>query len=112
GVFSQAADGTGVTQKIAAENIDQLDVTPDGQSVVGRMGEDIVLVNLSGKGTVRKLVEGPFRERNPTVSRNGRWIAYQSDESGITEVYVRPFPDVGKGRWQASEQGGSRPVWA
>jgi serine/threonine-protein kinase len=112
GVFVQAADGTGAAQQIVSANIDQLDVTPDGQFVVGRTGEDIVLVNLSGKATVRKLIEGPFRERNPTVSRNGRWIAYQSDESGVGEVYVRPFPDVGKGRWQASEQGGSRPVWA
>jgi serine/threonine-protein kinase len=112
GVFSQAADGTGAAQKIVSENVDQLDVTSDGEFVVGRMGEDIVLVNLSGKATVRKLIEGPFRERNPTVSRNGRWIAYQSDESGVGEVYVRPFPDVGKGKWQASEQGGSRAVWA
>jgi serine/threonine-protein kinase len=46
------------------------------------------------------------------VSRNGRWIAYQSDESGVSEVYVRPFPDVGKRKWQVSEQGGTRPVWA
>jgi serine/threonine-protein kinase len=112
GLFSQAADGTGAAQKIVSENIDTPDVTPDGQSVIGRIGEDIVLVDLHGKGTARKLIEGPFRERNPVVSRNGRWIAYQSDESGIAEVYVRPFPDVGKGRWQVSEQGGSRPVWA
>ena len=62
--------------------------------------------------TVRKLIESPFRERNPAVSRDGRWIAYQSDESGSAEVYVRPFPNVGKGKWQVSEKGGSRPVWA
>ena len=62
--------------------------------------------------TVTPLIESPFRERNPDVSRDGRWIAYQSDESGAAEVYVRPFPDVGKGKWQVSEQGGTRPVWA
>ena len=62
--------------------------------------------------TVTPLIESPFRERNPDVSRDGRWIAYQSDESGKPEVYVRPFPDVGKGKWQVSEQGGSRPAWA
>ena len=113
-MFWQAADGTGAAQRIVSENsgMDQPSVTPDGQSVVARMGEDIVLVDFNGKGGVRKLIEGPFRERNPMVSRNGRWIAYQSDESGASEVYVRPFPDVGKGRWQASEQGGSRPLWA
>ena len=114
GLFSQAADGTGAVQRIAPDHIgiDQPSVTPDGQSIVARMADDIVLVDLNGKGGVRKLIEGPFRERNPMVSRNGRWIAYQSDESGVAEVYVRPFPDVGKGKWQASEQGGSRPLWA
>jgi serine/threonine-protein kinase len=112
-LFVQPADGTGSAQKITAgPNLDQPDVTPDGRFVIARMSDDIVLVSLDGKGTVQKLIESPFRERNPTVSRDGRWIAYQSDESGVEAIYVRPFPDVGKGRWQVSEQGGgSRPVW-
>jgi serine/threonine-protein kinase len=111
-LFWQAADGTGAAQRIAPESrVDQPSVTPDGQSIVARMTDDIVLVDLNGKGGVRKLIEGPFRERNPMVSRNGRWIAYQSDESGVPEVYVRPFPDVGKGKWQVSERG-TRPLWA
>jgi serine/threonine-protein kinase len=46
------------------------------------------------------------------VSRDGRWIAYQSNESGRSEVWVRPFPGVdGRGK-QVSLNGGSRPVWA
>ena len=114
-LYVQEANGTGGARKIAGEasgGLDQSSVTPDGKSVVARGGEDIVLVDLAGTGSVRKLVEGPFRERNPEVSPDGRWLAYQSDESGAFEVYVRPFPDVAKGKWQASEQGGSRPVWA
>lgn len=101
-------------QKIASGTapLDQPDVTPDGKFVVARMNDDIVLVSMDGKGTVTKLIEGPFRERNPTVSRDGKWIAYQSDESGVTEIYVRPFPEVGKGKWQVSGQGGTRPLWA
>ena len=87
-------------------------VSPDGKFVVARSsGEDIVLVSVADK-TVRKLIESPFRERNPEVSRDGRWIAYQSDESGSFEVYVRPFPDVARGKWPGSEQGGTRPGWA
>ena len=113
-LYVQAADGTGSAQKITAgPNLDQPDVTPDGRFVVARVSDDIVLVSLDGKGTAQELIQSPFRERNPTVSRDGRWIAYQSDESGVDAVYVRPFPDVGKGRWQVSDQGGgSRPVWA
>ena len=110
-LFSQASDGTGQAVKIASDPIDQAAVTPDGKFIVARSGEDIVLVSIAEK-KVTPLIESPFRDRNPEVSRDGRWIAYQSDESGAPEVYVRPFPDVGKGKWQVSERGGSRPVWA
>jgi serine/threonine-protein kinase len=52
----------------------------------------------------------PSNERFPAVSPDGHWIAYQSDESGETEVYVRPFPGPG-GKWQISSAGGQLPVW-
>jgi serine/threonine-protein kinase len=120
-LFSQPANGTGTAEPLASRSdttkldavlVDQAAVSPDGQFVVARSsGEDIVLVSVADK-TVRKLIESPFRERNPDISRDGRWIAYQSDESGSFEVYVRPFPDVGKGKWPVSDQGGTRPVWA
>ena len=113
-IYVQPADGTGTAQKISGnlEGIDQPSVTPDGKYVVARAGEDIVVMDVDGKGPVKKLIESPFRERSPEVSRDGRWIAYQSDESGSFEIYVRPFPDVSKGKWQASEQGGARALWA
>jgi serine/threonine-protein kinase len=44
-------------------------------------------------------------------SPDGRWIAYASNESGRTEVYVRPFPGPGD-KWQISTQGGNNPVWS
>jgi eukaryotic-like serine/threonine-protein kinase len=113
-VFWQAADGTGTAQKIAADTggIDQPSVTPDGKYIVARLSEDIVMFDFSGKSPIKKLIDSPFRERGPEVSRNGRWIAYQSDESGNFDLYVRPFPDVSKGKWQVSAQGGTRAVWA
>jgi serine/threonine-protein kinase len=58
------------------------------------------------------LVQTTFNEWNPEVSRDGGWLAYQSDESGQFEVYVRPFPGVDSGRWQVSTGGGTRPLWA
>jgi eukaryotic-like serine/threonine-protein kinase len=48
----------------------------------------------------------------PEFSPNGRYIAYQSNESGTSEVYVRPFPQVESARWTVSTAGGTRPVWA
>ncbi len=39
-------------------------------------------------------------------------MAYQSDESGRFEVYVRPYPDVDAGKWQVSSTGGQEPQWS
>jgi Tol biopolymer transport system component/tRNA A-37 threonylcarbamoyl transferase component Bud32 len=62
--------------------------------------------------TVIPLLTSPNRERFPRLSPDGRWLAYQSDESGDWEVYVRPFPDVESGRWQVSVGGGGDAQWA
>jgi len=54
-------------------------------------------------------------ERFPAISPNGQWIAYESDESGKYEVYVRPFPvppGGAGGKWQISTTGGALPIWA
>jgi hypothetical protein len=48
----------------------------------------------------------------PAISPDGRYISYVSLESGQEEVYVRPFPEVTRARWQVSASGGSGPVWA
>jgi eukaryotic-like serine/threonine-protein kinase len=52
-----------------------------------------------------------FWEACPEFSPNGRWIAYESDESGCREVYVRPIP-AREGKWQISNDGGSEPLWS
>jgi serine/threonine-protein kinase len=48
----------------------------------------------------------------PALSPDGRWVAYVSIESGHEEVYVRPFPETDRARWQVSTSGGAHPVWA
>ena len=53
-----------------------------------------------------------FDERAATLSPDGRFIAYMSDESGQDEIYVRPFPNSDDGRWQLSTAGGSEPLWS
>lgn len=58
------------------------------------------------------LVQTTFSERNAEISPNGRYLAYQADESRTVEVWVRPYPKVNDGRWQVSSGGGSRPAWA
>ncbi len=51
-----------------------------------------------------------FKEELPVFSPDGRWIAYQSDESGKDEIFVRPFPGPG-GKYQVSSSGGAVPRW-
>ena len=70
------------------------------------------MLSLTGSPTAEPLVQTNAVELNGEVSPDGRWLAYESTESGRPEVYVRPFPDVAGGRWQVSNSGGSRPAWA
>jgi serine/threonine-protein kinase len=58
------------------------------------------------------LIGTPFLENNAEPSPDGRWIAYESNESGTREVYVRPLPNVNGGRWQISSGGGTRAAWS
>jgi serine/threonine-protein kinase len=53
----------------------------------------------------------PSDERAPMISPDGRWLAYESNESGRNEIYVQPFPEP-RGKWQISTEGGDRPVWS
>ncbi|MGH9651389.1 MAG: TolB family protein, partial [Terriglobales bacterium] len=71
---------------------------------------DIWILPLADNQKPFPFLQTPFDEQNAQFSPNGRWIAYSSDESGNSEVYVTPFPGQG-GRWQISTGGGSRPSW-
>ena len=53
-----------------------------------------------------------FLDYSPTLSPDGRWLAYVSTMSGRPEVYVSPFPDTDSGRQQVSVSGGVEPLWA
>jgi serine/threonine-protein kinase len=53
-----------------------------------------------------------YAEQDPSFSRDGRWLAYTSNETGRNEVFVRPFPDVGTAKIQVSSDGAGRPFWS
>lgn len=59
----------------------------------------------------RKFVSSPADEIQPTLSPDGRWVAYCSDVTGAYEVYVKPFP-AGDGVVQISKEGGCQPRWS
>ena len=62
-------------------------------------------------GKPEVFLRSPFEELVPAFSPDGRWLAYQSNESGRSEIYVRPFPDR-SGKWQISTGGGNDPKWS
>lgn len=66
----------------------------------------------SGEDAGRELLpNSAYDESKPAFSPNGRWLAYESNESGVTEVYVRPYPGPG-GKTPISNKGGFDPIWA
>ena len=117
-MWYKRADGSAQAEEVLdlEEDIWELVQSSDGNLAVIRTGgddggRDLHLVG-SGDSSTVTLLSGSFDEMSPTLSPDGRLMAYVSDESGRTEVYVRPFPDAGASRWQVSKNGGREPLWA
>ena len=93
-------------------------VTPDGAQVIFRSASggnknDLWVVNLTGDRAPRKLLSTEHDERNPSLSPDGKYMAFESDMSGgRIEVFIRPFPNVDDGQWKVSVAGGEEPVWS
>ncbi len=114
-VWSKPADGTGEAELILDldDSLFKIEWSPDGAwLLLQTVGGDVLGYRPGEDGEPTPLLEEAYFEGEPAVSPDGRWIAYASDETGRLEVYVRPFPDVGAGRWQVSSQGGRSPGWA
>ena len=117
GFWWQPADGSGPAQLavVPRRNPWFADLSPDGRNVVfngiATTNFDLESVSLDSTHQARELSVSPTAiEAQGRFSPDGRWVAYLSDESGRTEVYVRPFGEGG-GRVQISVAGGRRAVW-
>ena len=118
-LFWQSADGTGPVERLTETPSVQnaTSISADGTKltftlVSATSGPDVMMLRLDDTRRVEPLVQTQFNEANGELSPDGRWLVYQSDESGQLEIYVRPFPAVNDGRWQVSAGGGTRPLWA
>src|SRR5262249_3839448 len=80
------------------------------RSVDPQTGFDLWILPASGDKKPFPFLKTPFEERNGQFSPDGKWIAYQSNESGRFEIYVQPFPGPG-GKFQISSNGGAQPRW-
>jgi serine/threonine-protein kinase len=117
-LFWKMADGSGTAEQLitSKQHQDPGSWTPDGKILAYAelhpdSNWDILILNVGNNFQSAPFLQTPFNEYNPMISPNGQWIAYSSDESGRSEVYVKPFP-IGRGKWQISTNGGREPLWA
>jgi len=122
-VYVQRADGTGAPQRLTESKVPHWPKSwhSSGQFIayeeIGRERDVWVLPIRSDGGSgwrpgkATAFLSSAFNETDPAFSPDGHWLAYASDESGRTEVYVVPFPGPGD-RWQVSTSGGSFPKWS
>jgi eukaryotic-like serine/threonine-protein kinase len=124
-IYSKAADGSSA-ERLVLDSGDATahprSVSPDGRYLVyerrmnqNENGDNIWVLPLSNGGKPGEakpfpIVQDAFDKRAPTISPDGKWLAYQSNESGRPEIYITAFP-AGGAKWQVSSNGGATPRW-
>jgi eukaryotic-like serine/threonine-protein kinase len=109
--------GTGAERRLTKSAAIQYPAafTPDAQTLLYRAfssdtGWDLFTVAVDGNSSPQRLLQTPANETEMSLSPDGRYLAYTSDDSGRTEVYVSRFPEM-SGRMPVSAGGGQRPLW-
>jgi serine/threonine-protein kinase len=120
-IARKAIDGTGSTERLLAGGTDLVppnSITADGSELIFRRIAPGATSELWSLPLDRAAAAKPLlvmehdQQMNGEVSPDGRWLVYQSNESGRFEIYLRPFPEVDGGRWQVSSDGGFQPTWS
>jgi serine/threonine protein kinase/Tol biopolymer transport system component len=119
-LFLKPSTGTGAEELLLESAVPKvpMDWSRDGRFVLyqygdGQKGWDLAALPMTGDRSDRKpivVASGPFEERGGQFSRDGRWVAYQSNESGRFEIYVQSFPDPGI-KSRVSIAGGTDARW-
>ena len=117
-ILSSPIDGSARadTLYVADAEVNEALLSPDERWLVMRTApgptypRDIYAVDLKGDRKFQPMATGPSSEIMPRLSPDGKWLGFQSDQSGRAEIYVRPFPGDGA-RVQISNSGGSEPMW-
>jgi serine/threonine-protein kinase len=125
GLHWARADGGGQPQQLLATKAVALpfSVTPDGRRLAfvqsaGAAQIWTVPIEYSDgpkAGAPERFLTTQFADTSPMISPDGRWLAYESNEQGRPEVFVRTFPAPATGqggKWQISNSGGTTPLWS
>jgi len=114
----QLADGSGAEEVLTTSDYPwwPASLSPNGKLLAFQQNApdtavDLSILPLEGDRQPYSWLKTKFNEWGPTFSRDGKWVAYTSDESGQYEIYVRSFPDAG-GKRQISTGGGEEVIWS
>ena len=116
-IYSKRADGALSAEKLYGNEGATIprSWSPDGEALVyqqldrGQSSRDIWL--WSSRGGAEPLVSTAFTNSAPVLSRDGKWLAYVTNESGQSEVYATTFPEP-RARFPISIGGGAEPLWS
>jgi serine/threonine-protein kinase len=118
GLFWVAADGSGKAGAIPGGDLSTSPASagPDARSFIGihirpETAGDLYLMSMDGAFPPKPLVATRAYEGSPHLSPDGRWLAYQSNESGQPEIYVRRYPELDRA-WPVSDGGGVQVRWS
>jgi serine/threonine-protein kinase len=117
-IYMQAADRSGSAERvIVSDRLQHLNgFAPDGTLIISERAPDNGLSDIVAFSRetrrIEPLIATEASEGAGSVSPDGRWIAYESIESGQMEVYLRPYPKTDGGQWKVSRSGGRQSVWS
>jgi dipeptidyl aminopeptidase/acylaminoacyl peptidase len=119
-VYRRSVSGVGNEELVfQSENSDAFpdDISPDGKLLIFELQAgaktkfDLWLQPITGDGKAYPIIQSEFSDTHARFSPDGRYIAYSSDQTGRSEIYVRNFPSL-DGVWQISTAGGDQVLWS
>jgi serine/threonine-protein kinase len=112
----KSADGSGTGDELLAGNDRHLHIgswSPQGDALIAVATDtgNLWILQMADKRTLRLFLQTPFQIQAPTISPDGRWLAYAANDTNRFEIYVQAFPSLGR-KYQISSDGGDEPMWA
>jgi eukaryotic-like serine/threonine-protein kinase len=117
-LYRRAADASRPAEPLVTGGFDRYTgtISQDGKLLAfvfsaPTSGAELWTVALQGKPAAKRYLANGFNLAHPSLAPDGKWMAYDSDESGRIEVYAQSFPDPKLKRWRISPTYGSEPMW-
>tara|TARA_E500000331_G_scaffold7783_1_gene7505 strand:- start:2528 stop:4696 length:2169 start_codon:yes stop_codon:yes gene_type:complete len=116
GIWAIPTNGTGSPELVTRNGATPFSTSSDDTSLIFSRGQGpdrgTYAIELKDESSAESLILDSNNISNVRISPNGDWVSYVSIESGISQIYVQPYPEVESGKWQVSTDGGSGPTWS